>query len=135
MFWFIVLLLFVGAGFYFYQKMMTIEREIRAEQKIEKAHIAAVQEPDKRMEETPQKTVFDSETSPAPVVPERAETSSLEATIFAKVTEQPGIKQTELYPLFAATNKKQLQQSIKKMADKGVLRREKQGSSFLLYPV
>ena len=135
MFWFIVLLLFVGAGFYFYQKMMTIEREIRAEQKIEKAHISATQEPEKRQEETSQNTVFDSEISPAPVAPERAEASTLEETISVEVTKQPGIKQTELYPLFANTNRKQIQKLIKEMADKGVLRREKQGSSFLLYPV
>ena len=45
MFWFIILLLFVGAGFYFYQKMMAIEREIRAEQEIEKVPVAAAQEP------------------------------------------------------------------------------------------
>lgn len=135
MFWFVILLLFVGAGFYFYQKMMTIEREIRAEQEIEKAHIAAVQEPEKRPEETPQKTVFDSELSPAAVAPESAEPSTLEETILAEVTRQPGIKQTELYPAFADTNKKQLQKLVKGMADNGVLRREKQGSSYLLYPV
>ncbi|MCW8891926.1 MAG: hypothetical protein OQL18_01250, partial [Deltaproteobacteria bacterium] len=53
MFWFIVLLLIVGAGFYFYQKMMTIEREIRAEQdgeiltqgEDEKAAVVADQQP------------------------------------------------------------------------------------------
>ena len=37
MFWFIVLLLVAGAGFYFYQKLSTIEREIRAEQDAERA--------------------------------------------------------------------------------------------------
>ena len=135
MFWFIILLLVIGAGFYFYQKMMTIEREIHAEQEIEKARVVAVQEPEKQPEETPPNTVFDSENSPAPVEPERAEASTLEATISVEVTKQPGIKQTELYPLFADTNRKQIQKLIKEMADKGVLRREKQGSSFLLYPV
>ena len=61
--------------------------------------------------------------------------TTLEETILAEVTKQPGIKQTELYLFFAATNKKQLQQLIKEMADNGVLRREKQASSYLLYPV
>ena len=80
MFWFIVLLLFVGAGFYFYQKMMTIEREIRAEQEIEKAHITVAQEPEKQSEETPGNTVFDSESSLAPVEPETVEPTTLEET-------------------------------------------------------
>ena len=134
MFWFIILLLFVGVGFYFYQKMMTIEREIRAEQETEKAHNAAAQKPEKRPEETPQNTVFDSEVSPAPVESEMPESTTIEETILAEVTRQPGTKQTELYPRFASTSKKQLQQLIKEMADKGILRREKQGSSYLLYP-
>ena len=133
MFWFVVLLLFVGAGFYFYQKMMTIEREIRAEQEVEKAHTAKEKGTEKQTEETPQSTVFDSEGSFPPAVSEVVEATTLEETILAEVLKKPGIKQTDLYPLFADTNKKQLQQLIKKMADTKTLRREKQGSSFLLY--
>ena len=131
MFWFIVLLLFVGAGFYFYQKMMTIEREIRAEQETEKIHVTATDSPENKSMDTPQNTIFDSESSP-PVV--ATEISSQEETVLAEVTKQPGLKQTELYSIFADTNKKQLQKMIKEMTDRGVLRREKQGSSYLLYP-
>ncbi len=134
MFWFVVLLLFVGAGFYFYQKMMTIEREIRAEQEVENVHTAAEQGTGKQEDEIPQSTVFDSEDSFPSIDPEMVEVTTLEETIFAEILRKPGIKQTELYPLFADTNKKQLQQLIKEMADTKILKREKQGSSFLLYP-
>ncbi len=134
MFWFIVLLLFVGAGFYFYQKIISIEREIQAEQEMSLAQSTATQKPEKRLEESPHETVFDSTESDSPVVPLASESSSLEESILAEVTRQPGLKQTDLYPLFAATNKKQLQRLIKEMADNGRLKRERKSSSYLLYP-
>ncbi|MDA3903038.1 MAG: hypothetical protein PF441_06270 [Desulfuromusa sp.] len=134
MFWFIVLLLVVGAGFYFYQKMMTIEREVRAEQEMEKVQTPAAQEPKKQQEKIPKATVFDAGNSLAAVVPETSDPTTLKGAVLAEVTKQAGMKQTELYPLFAETSKKQLQHLLKEMADDGILRREKQGSSYLLYP-
>ena len=131
MFWFIVLLLVVGAGFYFYQKLISIEREIHAEQE---AYSVAVQKA-----ETPP-----VDASPAPVdagtmlesiASENTESASLEEAILAEVIRQAGIKQTDLYPLFADVNKKQLQRLIKELADNGRLRREKSRSSYLLYPI
>ncbi|MDX2494167.1 MAG: hypothetical protein QNK27_04325 [Desulfuromusa sp.] len=135
MFWFIVLLLFVGAGFYFYQKIISIEREIQAEQEMVVAQNTATQKSEKQPKEAPQATVFDSKESFSPVVPTATESSSLEESILAEVTKQPGLKQTDLYPFFADTNKKQLQRLIKEMADNGRLKREKKSSSYLLYPV
>lgn len=138
MFWFIILLLVVGAGFYFYQKLIAIEREIHAEQQ---AYTAALQKVEKVPEEVPdvkepapEKEDPASETAPTPVVTEKGEPISLEEMIYAAVNKQAGIKQTDLYPIFSATGKKQLQRLIKKLADDGRLRREKQGSSYLLYP-
>ncbi|MEA3362759.1 MAG: hypothetical protein U9Q61_05750 [Thermodesulfobacteriota bacterium] len=131
MFWFIVLLLFVGAGFYFYQKIISIEREIQAEQEMTLAQNNATQKSEKPPEEAPQATVFDSKESSPPA----AESSTLEDSILAEVTRNPGLKQTDLYPLFSDTNKKQLQRLIKEMADNGRLKREKKSSSYLLYPV
>ena len=134
MFWFIVLLLFVGAGFYFYQKMMAIEREIRAEQEAGNIHVTTTDSPEDKSMETPHNTIFDSESSPSVVATETVVLSSQEETVLAEVTKQPGLKQTDLYSILADTNKKQLQKMIKEMNDRGVLRREKQGSSYLLYP-
>ncbi len=136
MFWFIVLLLVVGAGFYIYQKMMAIEREIRAEQEMEEGHVQVSQTTVDNSEESSSTTIFDSESSSAPVESESesGKATSLEDAILAEVIRQPGIKQTELYPLFADVNKKSLQQRVKVMTDRGGLRREKKGSSYLLYP-
>ena len=135
MFWFIVLLLVAGAGFYFYQKMRTIEREIHAELESAKASIQPVHEPEKKQVKVPETAVLNSASHLATAVLATPAPTTLRGTILAEVTKRPGMKQTELYPLFVDTNKKQLQQLIKDLADDGTLRREKQGSTYLLYPV
>jgi len=130
MFWFIILLLVVGTVFYFYQKMMAIEREIRAEQGAEDEHVSAAPEPEPRTDDFLKTSAFDKESNSAAVISEQI---TIEETIISAVVKSPGIKQTDIYLLFADTGKKQLQKIIKNMADNGVLRREKQGSSYLLY--
>ncbi|WP_321370307.1 hypothetical protein [uncultured Desulfuromusa sp.] len=130
MFWFVFLLLLLGAGFYFYQKMMSIEREIRAEQEAEGGSAAQVQEPEKSSVDLPEMKPFDKDNNSATTTPEQ---TAAEKVIISAVTKSPGTKQTDLYVLFPDTGRKQLQQTIKNMADNGVLRREKQGSSYLLY--
>lgn len=132
MFWFIVLLLVVGAGFYFYQKLISIEREIHAEQE---AYSATLKKAEMSPEDVSAAKGPDLEKSSSAVHPEKGEATSLAEMVCAEVYKQGGIKQTDLYPLFAATNKKQLQRLIKELADDGRLRREKQGSSYLLYPL
>lgn len=137
MLWFVVLLLIAGAGFYFYQKMVQIEREIRAEQ-------AGVPETGKMPEVSPTDSEDSSDTVlVTPVVedmtPQVAPVGDagfeLADEILAAVSNMPGIKQTELYVSFVDINKKQLQKTVKDLADQGQLKREKQGSSYLLYPV
>jgi hypothetical protein len=139
MFWFIVLLLVVGAGFYFYQKLISIEQEIHAEQE---AYSAALQKAEKTPGEVPtakeadlEEEELDPEAASPAVTSEPSEPISLAEMICAEVNKQTGIKQTDLYPMFATTNKKQLQRLIKELADDGRLRREKRGSSYLLYPL
>jgi hypothetical protein len=132
MFWFIVLLLVVGAGFYFYQKLISIEREIHAEQEV---YNASLQKVEKVPEGVSVAKDADSGNMSSVVTAEKGEPISLEEMICVEVNKQGGIKQTDLYPLFSATNKKQLQRLIKGLADDGRLRREKQGSSYLLYPL
>ena len=150
MFWFIALLLLVGAGFYFYQKMMAIEQEIRAEQEAEQP-APSVSEPVKEKEQEPApepepEVAQDDEPDPHVVTPEvekmtakadpvADEALSLEDEILAAVENLPGMKQTEIYESFTDVSKKQLQQLIKDMADSGKLKREKKGNSYLLYPI
>lgn len=144
MFWFIVLLLLAGAGFYFYQKMMDIEKEIRAEQAADSG-TAEVSAPPKEAapeSETVEETVVDSlivtpavEKMTSKAEPIADESLNLEDEILAAVNNLPGIKQTELYTSFADVSRKQIQQLLKEMDDSGKLKREKKGSSYLLYPI
>ena len=143
MFWFIVLLAIAGAGFYFYQKLTTIEREIRAEQAAEKARAAA--SGPKAVEKAKVEPEPEPEPEPVLVAVEReptiAETpvpdefSSTEDEILAAVNNLPGIRQTELSESFPDIEKKKFQQSVKKLADNGSVRREKDCSSYLIFPV
>ncbi len=142
MFCFIVFLLLVGAGFYFYQKLKAIEAEIRAERKDENVHCSVnqdtvVADSDNNVFEAESETdVVELEPTTETVSePIEDEMTSTEVAIVAAVEKQSGMKQTALYPLFADISKKQLQQMIKDMNDKGLLRREKKGSSYLLYIV
>ncbi|HEY5674481.1 MAG TPA: hypothetical protein VIR78_12295 [Malonomonas sp.] len=137
MFWFIMLLLVAGAGFYFYQKLTTIEREIRTEQAAEKARAVAssaeVVEPE-QPEEVPELVAVEREPTiaetPVPVV-----FASFEDEILAAINNLPGIRQTELSASFPDVEKKKFQQTLKKLADDGSVRREKEGSSYQLFPV
>ena len=117
MFWFIVLLLVVGAGFYFYQKLISIEREIHAEQE---AYNVTAEEAEESPVDVPPAPV-DAGSSLESIASENTEPTSFEEAIIAEVVRQAGIKQTDLYPLFADVNKKQLQRLIKELADNGRL--------------
>ena len=143
MFWFIVLLLIAGAGFYFYQKLTTIEREIRAEQEAEKEGVAASpavntvkSEPERRQEEVSDPPIVSSEVERMAVkaTPVSGEPLSLEDEVLSAVNNLPGVMQAELYNSFPDVDKKRLQQVFKELADSGKLRREKQGSSYVLHP-
>lgn len=136
MFWFIVLLLLAGAGFYFYQKMVTIEREIRAEQGGERAPVVEPKAPDDKQEDASDSPIVTPEVEKmtAKVEPVADESLSLADEILAAVGNLPGVKQTELYSSFSDVDKKDLQKLLKELADSGQLKREKKGSSFILYP-
>lgn len=144
MFWFVVLLLLAGAGFYFYKKMMAIEQEIRSDQDVNEvtasSESASEQEPPEAVADTEEVaespiivSAVDKMTSK--VVPVADASFNLEDEVLAAVKNLPGVKQTELYESFADVNKKQLQQLLKDLDEGGKLKREKKGSSYLLYPV
>lgn len=135
MFAFIVLLIVAGACFYFYQRLTALEQEIRSEQARAKAAAVTPEPPASPEKEEPAPVVEKVESVPASVEAEPKESTSLEEKILAAVAEKPGMKQTELYGLFGDVDKKQLQKTVKAMADGGQLKREKKGSSYLLYPV
>lgn len=152
MFWFVILLLIVGGCFFLYQKMMEIEREIRAEQEAQQpdseksAPPPVVKKDEPEEKEAPKEAVVDDGINPPLVTPEvesmvaktetvADESLSLEDEILNAIKNMPGVKQTDLYTSFADVSKKRLQQLLKEMDDNGQLKREKKGSSYLLYPV
>lgn len=140
MFWFIVVLLIAGAGFYFYQKMMEVEREIRAEQEAGQPSAEAAAPPAPVPEPVQEEVSGSSLVTPevdkmaAKAVPVSDASLSLEDEILAAVENLPGVKQTEIYDSFTDVSKKQLQLLLKELADSGKLKREKKGSGYLLYP-
>lgn len=135
MFWFVMLLLLLGAGFVLFQKVTDIETEIRSEQAA-----AKVPEPEARVEReedvvVPPVVTEEVQNMAASAEPVSDEPASLEDEILAAVVNLPGLKQTELYDSFADVNRKKLQQLLKEMDEAGQLKREKKGSSYLLFPV
>lgn len=139
MFWFMMLLLIVGGCFYLYHRMVVIEEEIRAGQAIVKKPVEKplqeTQSSDDAEEIASPPVVTTEVESMAPKVePVANDSLSLDDEIFSAIQNLPGIKQTELYNSFADINKKKLQQLLKEMDDEGKIKREKKGSSYLLFP-
>jgi hypothetical protein len=136
MFWFVILLLVLGGAFYLYAKLKKIEQEILAEQEAEKeARKRELREQTARdsgnlpedKQQTPQaRSAADEDTE--------EDSAGLAEQLVRTVTEQPGIKQTALYPLFGHVPKRTLQYTLRELTDAGRLKREKIGNSFLLYP-
>jgi hypothetical protein len=123
MFWFILLLLIIGTGFYLNSSAREVDPEIKfsreqpsVPEKVEPAaqSVAAVARTDS--------------------VSGQADVDPFEIQILEIVASTPGMKQTDLYPQMTAVGKKALQQMIRDLAAGGKLRREKSGSSYLLYP-
>ena len=143
MFSFIVLLVVIGASFYFYQKLTALEQEIRAEQARARAAAAPPLESPKSSVDSSPHTIFDEVETPSGAVAEApsesaavtAEGGGLEKAIIAEVAKNPAMKQTELYQVFPETDRKQLQTLVKELADGGKIKRQKQGNSYLLYSV
>lgn len=151
MFAFVVLLVVIGACFYFYQKITALEQEIRAEQA--RAKVAAAQPqvpPTPQVKEPVVEKVKPAEPAAEPVAPVKAkpaaktkaatkgkkpaEDKNLKDAVAAAVAKAPGMKQPELYKIFADTHRKQLQRAVKDLAESGKIKRKKQGNTFLLYP-
>lgn len=62
------------------------------------------------------------------------EEETLQRQILLQMMDVPGILQTELYKLFPHENRKHLQATLLQMDRDNVLRRDKIGSSYRLFP-
>jgi len=127
MFWFVLLLIVLGGGFYFYQRMLALEQEIRAEQEREKELQARQVNQDTAA--APQK----NEPAPANAAADNPATEIAGNPILDFVCAHPGVVQADLYADIPQLNKKQAQQMIRELVDAGKIRRERLGSSFKLY--
>ncbi|WP_029917624.1 hypothetical protein [Pelobacter seleniigenes] len=130
MFGFLILLLVLGGGFYFYQRLKALEAEIRAEQ------ATATPSPSHSDDASPKAEPARPAGQVHPLVVERAEQTpaSAEEIVLAAVRKNPGLRQTDLYGQVATLGNRQLQVLLKEMAEQGRLQRKKQGSSYLLFP-
>ncbi|MEA3464992.1 MAG: hypothetical protein U9R29_03105 [Thermodesulfobacteriota bacterium] len=59
----------------------------------------------------------------------------LQHLVVQRVTESPGILQTELYKLFPHDNSKHLQTMLLQLDKENILRRDKDGNSYRLFPI
>ena len=129
MFWFIVFLLMLGAVFYMYQNLKTMEKEIREEQLREKELSSQPKAP----EPEPAVVKVEEKIQPSGDSDNNSVAATEDNEIVALIKANPGIKQTELYTRVETFNTKQVQQMLKKMADAGEIKRQKEGSSYKLF--
>ena len=129
LFFILLLLALIASGYYVYQYLLRLEREIRAEQQI-----AANAE-----ESSDIKPVASSSVSEPPleVIAEHPVSEELEVRdrIMFYVEGSPGLAQTELYTKISDVDRRELQKVLRELDQAGRLRREKQGSSYQLYPL
>ncbi|WP_321531014.1 hypothetical protein [uncultured Desulfuromonas sp.] len=86
------------------------------------------------VEETaPEKESVDAQEEPK--VPAEETYDALTWRVLQRVMEQPGILQTEIYGLFPKENRKHLQATLLQLDKENVLRREKEGNTYRLFPV
>lgn len=119
----------VVAGYFGYRKLQKIEDEIREDLKSRNEIEATGAGIGKKPEMKP----LEKKEMPSPV--NEASKEEIEALVLEKVRQSPGILQTEIYDAFADRYRKELQGMLLKMDREGLVRREKKGSTYQLFPV
>jgi len=98
-------------------RLRALEREIRAEQTAN----------------TP--TPSTSHDSHNPHDSRKESDESLQIRMLRLVMQQPGILQTEVYEQIPQHERREIQELLRELDQQKLLRREKQGNSYALYPV
>ncbi|MGE4578810.1 MAG: hypothetical protein AB7F21_04665 [Desulfuromonadales bacterium] len=111
-----------AAGYLGVKKLKEIEREIRQEAR-------SVAEPDQ--EKHPPDV--QAEPEPVPLAAETEEGLPLETRILQCLAGRQGMLQTELYSDFPEQDRKTMQGVLLEMDRGGLLRREKEGSTYRLF--
>ncbi|PNU20904.1 hypothetical protein C2E25_04760 [Geothermobacter hydrogeniphilus] len=122
-FWlFLILVILILAGGWFYRRLLDIERDIRREMAEEQGAVANRGEVP-TLEEAPE---IRSQEPP--------EMADVERRIQDIVSAESGLLQTELYDRIADLPRRKLQQLLRSMEGEGRLRREKEKGRYRLYP-
>jgi len=122
-FWlFLILVILILAGGWFYRRLLDIEQDIRREMAEEQ--VATADRDDVPAEEE----------TPENRSQEPAEAPDVEQRILDIVSAESGLLQTDLYDRFAGLPRRKLQQLLRSMEGDGRLRREKEKGSYRLYP-
>ncbi len=128
LFFILLLIAFVVAGYYVYQRLLKIEREIRADQHALVEEDDSVIEPDIELVSSgPAQKVEDNDAL--------SEDMSLNDQIVLAVEGSPGLAQAEIYDKFPDNDRRELQKLLRQLDQSGQLRREKKGSSYRIYPL
>ena len=133
MFWFILFLVVLGAGFYFYQRMTTLERQIRVEQALEKERQDSELSTTTPATEVASAPVTTSKTASASIPPGDQSVDKGQDPVLMAIHSQPGVLQADIYDQLPQFNRRQIQQMIRQLVEDGKVRREREGSSYQLY--
>ncbi|BCA80137.1 hypothetical protein [Desulfuromonas sp. AOP6] len=111
-----------AAGYLGVKKLKEVEQEIRQETR----PAAEPDQGDRQQAVLPE---------PAPAAPstEPAEDLSMDTRVLNCLAGQEGMLQTELYGYFPEQDRKTMQGLLLEMSRKGLLRREKEGSTYRLF--
>lgn len=126
LFFMLLLLALIVGGYYVYQRLLTIERDIRADQRSSAEEDVSASAKESGEEASPGHAT----TTGAADVQE-----TLSAQVLRLVREHPGFVQPELYVRFGEDKRRELQKLLRELDQQGLLRREKKGNSYRLYPL
>lgn len=130
--WFLILLLLGIVIGYAVTRLRALEREIRAEQSastpttVPPTPVAKPAATESCPKEKTAQPINEPQVSPAE--------ESLRMKLLRLVMQQPGIVQTEVYAHFAQDDRREIQNLLRELDQQKMLRREKQGNTYALYP-
>jgi flagellar biosynthesis/type III secretory pathway M-ring protein FliF/YscJ len=130
-YWVLLLLLLGIVVIFAIVRLRELEREIRAEQSAATASPTSAAKP-----AAPEPGHKQATARPANDLQQSGteESESLRMRLLRLVMQQPGIIQTEIYAHFAPQERRDIQNLLRELDQQKMLRREKRGSTYALYP-
>lgn len=131
MYGYVVLLLLAIAVGYAVMRLRALEGEIRAEQSAPPSTevptpVAKVATAEPEAQDKTLQPINEPQVAPAE--------ESLRMKLLRLIMQQPGIVQTEVYAHFTTEERREIQNLLRDLDQQALLRREKQGNTYALYP-